>query len=528
MAFTTYSEFAEAVKDITFPEGEAENLATTYDSYIQDALINLQTFVPCLRDNQFNFYQKDDFKEWCGTDFTYVPRGVVHAVYAFKPSKQCKKLFYEAVSTSFMDNLIQQSRCVACPDQEDPDSPLYGPMCNEISDADSYCEDVDDEENDCRFKSSRRYYAIGPNQKLILFPRFPCGYQVAVHWEGVKRSWEDQDPVTDDTELKIAVSKYVQAQVSLFLDRDTPIYDRIMHPKNGDFAISRADMIHRCTRERRIQDRHQALGGMDVLQPFLYDPLPEPEDVFAYIADWGDPGAGLTAVDGLIEGWSPQFIVTGGDNKYGVTMAAAFAAAPYIESIWGDELVYPSIANHDMNDGGGLADFLAAFPYIDYNATRNYSIRKNHVEFFFFETHDTGTAPPDLALQETWLAGALAASDAPFKIVVTQDPPYTSGIGNYPGHSGSQLDYADLGADLVLSGDSHQYERLQMPDGTPIVIGGWSGTDIDVFNGTASPYSIVRYNDNFGAVRGRASHNRLVLEAVNITGEVIDVLTLTK
>lgn len=530
MAFIPYSEFRTAVRAIAFPEGSAENLDTTHDNYIQDALINLQTFVPCLRDNHVDFYDKQNFQEWCGTDFNYIQRGVVHAVYAFKPARECRKYHFNQKSTSFIGEWMDQQRCVQCSDQDPALDITRSPLCNEMVNADVACDDYYDnaDESDCLFKSSQRYYGIGPNNKLYLAPRIPCEYKVAVHWEGIKRSWADNDPVPDDTELKSAVAKYVLSQVALFLDKDPQLYDRIMHPKLGEFNLARADMIHRCSRERRIQDRHQSLNSFDVLQPFFFDPLPEAEDLFAYVADWGTVGVNLTAVDDLVESWSPDFIVTGGDNRYSVTMAAALVAAPYISAKHGDELVYPSIGNHDMNDDGGLADFLASFTYIDYTANRNYSIRKNHVELFFFETHDTGTAPPSLVLQESWLAAALAASTAQFKIVVTQDPPYTSGTGNYPGHASSQLDYADLGADLVLAGDSHSYERLLLTDGTPVVVGGWSGASLDAFNATPSPFSIVRYNSLYGALRIRASHNRLKVEAINTTGQVIDVLELSK
>lgn len=531
MAFIPYSEFRDSVIEMAFPEGAAEKLKTkTIYNYVQDGLINLQTFVPCLKDNNVDFYDKDEFQEWCGLDFGYIERGVVHAVYAFKPGKECAKYHFDQKSTSFIGEWMDKQRCVECSDQEDPDDITRSPLCHEMVNADVACDDdyTNSDESDCLFKSSRRYYGIGPNHKLYLAPRIPCGYKVAVHWEGLKRTWDDASPVPDDTELKLAVVKYVLAQAALFLDKDPQLYDRIMHPKLGEFNLARADMIHRCTRERRIQERHQALDSFDVLQPFFFDPVPEEEDVFAYIADWGLPGVNLTAVDDLVEGWDPQFIVTGGDNKYGVTMAAAFAAAPYFSGKHDEEQFFPSIANHDMADGGGLADFLAAFTYIPYTANRNYSVRKNHVEFFFFETHDTGTAPPNLTLQEAWLAGALAASTAKFKVVVTQDPPYTSeNDSNYPGHVDSQLDYEGMGADIVLSGDSHFYERFSV-GGFPSIIGGWSGAAVSSFHATPVSGSVVRYNDMFGAIRGRASNNRLLLEAINTAGEVIDSIELRK
>lgn len=529
MSYIPYSEFEERVKAIVFPDGEAENLSITHTGYIKDALINLQTFVPCLKDNHVDFYGKEDFQDWCNASMGYISRGEVHAVYAFKPGKRCRKLFYDQKSMSFIDSWMQRQRCVVCPDSEDEDNITRSPACNILSDADLYCDD-NEEESDCLFKGGRRFYGIGPNNKLFLAPRFPCGYKIAVHWAGIKRDWQDADPLPDDMDLIMAVSRYVMAQRALFLDRDMPLYDRIMHPRNGEFTVARADMIHRCTRERRIMNRHESLDGFDVINPFIYDALPEDEDDFAYIADWGMVGVNSAAVEDIVEAWGPEFIVTGGDNKYSATMATVLASLPFYNSLITDEQFFPAIGNHDLSDGGGLADFLATFDYIDYNSTRNYSIRKRHVEFFFMETHDTGTAPPSLSAQASWLASALAASDARFKVVITQDAPFTSNsnLSDYPGHTSSQLNYKALGADIVLSGDSHQYERLNVDD-FPYIVAGISGaTKEPNFHATPVDGSLVRYSAHYGAIHGKASANQLKLEFINTQNELVDSITLYK
>lgn len=282
MSFISFNQFVTNVKAVVFPEGEAENLQTTHSTYIQDALIDLQTFVPCLRDNNVDFKTKEDFQEWCNTDFTFVQRGALHAVYAFKPSKQCKKLYYDPKSQAWIDSWMQKQACVVCGEVED--NPSLSPDCQVLSDADTYCDSVEDLENDATFKCRRRYYTMAAGDKLILAPRFPCGYTVAIHWEGIKRKYSGLEPITDDTELLTAVCKYVQAQVALYLDRDGPIYDRIMHPRHGEYPIARANMIERCTMSRRLQERHQALNSFDVLQPFFYDPLPavDTNDAYSY------------------------------------------------------------------------------------------------------------------------------------------------------------------------------------------------------------------------------------------------------
>jgi hypothetical protein len=280
VSFITYDNFNAQVKAICFPDREAEELVTTHDSYIVEGLINLQNYVPCLRDNNVNFYSKEDFQEWCNTDFTYINRGVVQAVYAFKPDRQCRKLFYDAKSVSFIDCWIAQSQCVTCAPQAEDDTPdiSRSSSCDTLTTGGEACSDdytQTSDESDCGFRNGNRYYAIGPSNKLYLAPRFPCGYTVAVHWEGIKRKYLGTEPLPDDQDLINCVAKYVQAQRALFLDHDYPLYDRIMDAKNGSFSMLRSEILRRCDKERRVQAKRECMDGFDVLAPFFYDPLNE-------------------------------------------------------------------------------------------------------------------------------------------------------------------------------------------------------------------------------------------------------------
>lgn len=535
MSYITYEVFKERVKEIVFPEGEAENLVSTHNSYIVEALINLQTNIPCLRENNVDVYTKEDVREQCNADFVTGPRGVIQAVYAFLPGSDCARYFYDARNQAFVDCWMAKQSCVTCNDQTDDDEPSItrSPECHTEMAGDTACASPYEEadEDDSTFQGSKRYYAIGPNQKLILAPRFPCGYKVVVHWEGVKRSYDESDVLPDDMDLITTVAKFVEGQKALRLDKDRELYERLMHPVVGEFTVAKAAMVVRCNRERRTPDQRQCFDGFGVVSALSYDPMGGSVDNFAYIGDWGLIGSNGLDVEELVESWSPDFIVSAGDNIYdpAADFAEVFASFTYYGSMVDEELFYPAIGNHDLDDGGGLADFQATFTYLNHNATRNYSVRKKNVEFFFMETHDTGTAPPDLDTQASWLAGALAASTARFKVVVTQDPPYNSdvGVNNYPGHEDSQLDYAGLGADIVLSGDSHYYERL-LVDGFPYIICGLSGATKNNFNAVPVTGSLVRYNTLYGAVRGTATTSSLKLEFINTAGQVVDKLTLRK
>ena len=284
-------------------------------------------------------------------------------------------------------------------------------------------------------------------------------------------------------------------------------------------------------------EQEEPLGGCAVDEVTPAADVPETEHVFAYIADWGfltnDGQANL--VESLVQGWNPEFIVTGGDNRYDATYTAVFAALPYYGSVRDRELMFPGLGNHDTDNSDQIAGFLAAFPYLP-GDKRNYEVEQGGCVFFFRETHDSGShamTPAELAISAGWLQARLAAWAAArpdlWRVVVTQDPPHTSDadLTDYPGHTASQLDYAGWGAHIVLSGDSHFYERLLVDDFNFIICGA-SGAPKSDFNAVPVDGSVVRYNTKYGALKGTASCHRLLFEFFNTDGDLIDSLELTR
>jgi hypothetical protein len=85
---------------------------------------------------------------------------------------------------------------------------------------------------------------------------------------------------------------------------------------------------------------------------------------------------------------------------------------------------FPALGNHDWYTPG-------AQPYFDYftlpGNERYYAVRRGPIEFFILDTdpHEPDGYGVDSA-QARWLQQQLAASDAPWKIVVLHYPPYSS------------------------------------------------------------------------------------------------------
>ena len=82
------------------------------------------------------------------------------------------------------------------------------------------------------------------------------------------------------------------------------------------------------------------------------------------------------------------------------------------------------------------------------------------------------------------------------------------------------------GATAVLSGKSHDYERLSGTTGFPYLINGLGGEEITPFNVTVGG-SVVRYNATYGAMVVEATAADITFQFVTIMGQVIDTITIT-
>lgn len=192
-----------------------------------------------------------------------------------------------------------------------------------------------------------------------------------------------------------------------------------------------------------------------------------PQETFTYvpevIAVIGDFGSGKPAegrVAKMVASFNPSFIVTTGDNVYTKKGYEKLVKAYYPQEI------VAATGNHDYMLG---IDKFDKFFGIDSNK-RTYSYKaKSGVEFFILDSTAGLASRAVREDQKAWLIKALALSESTFKVVVVHHPPYSSAKhGNTKRY---QWDYAAMGADLVLSGHDHTYERIIRRGGMYIVDG---------------------------------------------------------
>ncbi|GAB4532054.1 MAG: hypothetical protein Fur0018_20430 [Anaerolineales bacterium] len=266
-------------------------------------------------------------------------------------------------------------------------------------------------------------------------------------------------------------------------------------------------------------------------------PLPWQADHtrFAIIGDYGDGGDGEGRVAALVDSWNVDFIVTTGDNNYKTGSAETIDAhigqfyhayiSPY-NGAYGPGAAYnrffPVPGNHDW----GFGDLQ---PYLDYftlpGNERYYDLIWGPVHFFML---DSDWNEPDGiwadSVQAAWLKERLAASTAAWKIVILHHPPYSS--ASHGNNETLQWPFAAWGADAVIGGHDHTYERIQR-DGIVYFVNGIGGTWRYDFKPPVEG-SQVRYNADYGVMLVEADAGQITFQFINTAGEVIDTFDLRR
>lgn len=258
---------------------------------------------------------------------------------------------------------------------------------------------------------------------------------------------------------------------------------------------------------------------------------------FAVIGDYGSDGANEAAVASMVINHNPDFIITTGDNNYPV--GAANTIDMNIGKYYHDYIFpysgtygagadtnkfFPSLGNHDW-----ASNYASA--YLNYfflpGNERYYDFIKGSVHFFVI---DSDPAEPDgidsSSVQARWLKNGLQSSTSCWNIVYFHHSPFCSDAAH-----GSdpmlQWPFKQWGADAVLTGHSHVYERLVF-DGFPYFVCGLGGRSIYSFSSTPLANSVVRYNSSFGAMLVDAGCNSIKFNFINVSGDTIDTYKVTK
>jgi hypothetical protein len=260
----------------------------------------------------------------------------------------------------------------------------------------------------------------------------------------------------------------------------------------------------------------------------------------AVIGDYGDGSQAAADVAALVKHWNPDFVVTTGDNNYPAGSAGTIDQnvgrfyhefiSPYAGAYGtgaASNRFFPTLGNHDW-DARTSTNRLPQ-PYLNYfelpGNERYYDVAWGPVHLFAV---DSDYREPDgssgESVQAAWLRSQLAASSAPWRLVVMHEAPFSSGF--HGSTTRLRWPFQAWGASAVLSGHDHTYERVVL-DGFPYFVNGLGGDSRYGFTNPV-PGSQVRYSADSGAMVIDATSQTITFRFITRKGRLIDIYTLRK
>lgn len=270
---------------------------------------------------------------------------------------------------------------------------------------------------------------------------------------------------------------------------------------------------------------------------------------FAVVGDMGSDNSHEAAVAAMVAADDPDFVATVGDNAYGAA-GQDVAVGQYYHAFIGaysgaygagstTNRFFPALGNHDISDGSGLPGYLSFYTLPGAGITslrpsgneRYYDVVQGPVHLFFVNSDPSEpSGRTSGSAQATWLREGLAASPSPWNVVVFHHAAFSSSSG-HGSNAALQWPFEAWGADLVLNGHDHTYERILRDDdndGSPLtyVVNGLGGQTPYGFTAPVAG-SQTRYNADYGALFIDAGETSLTGTFRSVGGSTVDTFTLT-
>ncbi|HKP96872.1 MAG TPA: metallophosphoesterase [Fibrobacteria bacterium] len=265
----------------------------------------------------------------------------------------------------------------------------------------------------------------------------------------------------------------------------------------------------------------------------VYSALTATSARFAAIGDFGDNSTEEKDVAALVKSWNPDFIVALGDNNYGGSGDFDVNIGKYYHDYIGPyhgsygsgastNKFWACLGNHDWD--AGVSSYTNYFAYPGNERYYDVVVGPVHLFSISSDKRESGGTSSS-STQAAWLKGKLAASTSPWKIVFFHHSPYSSGT-QHGSSSWMQWPFKDWGANIVLSGHEHNYERFLVND-FPYIVNGLGGKSTYSFGSSISG-SKYRYNGDYGAQLIDATDRSITFKFYTRSGALKDTYTMTK
>jgi len=265
--------------------------------------------------------------------------------------------------------------------------------------------------------------------------------------------------------------------------------------------------------------------------PASSTPSPSPSEKARYgfilIGDFGTQDLSEAAVAARAKIWvrtrAFDGFVTLGDNVYGSGDPDDFRAAWTKPYGWVDRRGVPvvwTLGNHDIETRDGRPEIK-----FFHMPGRWYAQTIGPVEFVVLDANQ-----PDSREQRKWLRSTLAASDAPWTVVVFHQPAYSCGShGSTPEVQSQWVPlFRRFHVSVVVNGHDHDYQRFPPQRGVTYVVEGEGGAGLyevgECPEGTPDP--VVADDTHHGFLYLSATTRKLTGRAVSDDGTVLDTFVL--
>lgn len=536
MSTIAYGDFKLKIRKIIWPfPGEAKSLVDCHNNYFDQAMIELGQWVdPCLRVNHTSVFPADCTFVDCGLTVLNAPVGVIKRVYTIANNGWCNRVNYRSSN-------YNKLRCIANNLLLTWTPPATTVVQKGIQKPSS--------STDATLGRSRVGWWAIDRKRLYIAPWIQSNESIVVEWDGWKKEWSNDDVLDQDywdASAEDAVESFVRWKHEMNHTGNL-VQARVYEEEYRD---NLANLMFWCKEQTKEQiDDACETDRIATAEEVEAEAIPESDETtssFAMVSDFGDANDDVQAVADMVAGWNPGFIITGGDNYQGtlgsdltegLTKYDTYVGAYFGDYITDDVLTnkfWPAMGNHDWHGGGTPSSEVFTTYFTLPGNERYYTFRRGPVQFFMIDPvsyEEDGVIPG--SAQAKWLQVMLAASDAKWKVVVLHYPPYSGATSTTPGVLTLRWDFQDWGADLVLSGHDHCYERFDV-NGLMYVIcpsGGYAldpgppadiDSEVDGIEKKAAGYGF------YGAIRFNCTCETLRMEVITSLGVTMDDVTMTK
>lgn len=521
----TFAELKTRVVGDAWPLGAPENLTGLLDGYVLSGLIEIQRKIKCYQ------YRHDDVYDQCrtywsgGATVLTAPRGNILAVYTVEEINPGEVSWGRPVPYRPVDwsefkrwQAVWKSRWSSTLYVAPPDAGL--PLGFRPADASS--------DATCGRALTGVYTLEETSRRLYVGPWLQSNEKLVVEWQGIKRAWLDGDLVPEDEDFIRLLRLWIEREYG----RKWSSSDLAIREAAWREAI--ADMMVTCERESRLKGVPVTAEEANAAEWSAFTPEAVEQETATtteeavkviIVGDTGHADANSVIVADAIIAEEPDNVILAGDNKYPPNTALV-AMAPYA-TFTDQNKLRAALGNHDLDDGqlGSDVRALAQNP----GNGRYFSFRSGPVTFFVVNSglNTAGAlAEPDGNWEGSrqWgeVAGAVLRDTNLWKVLILHHPPYTSSVNYFPGVSALRW-VGSLPVHAVVSGHSHQYERLTVGNRTFLVVG-TGGSALYDFRGTPYPGSQTRVK-SFGYLRVTADCSSFLAEFVDTDGVVRDTVT---